>query len=151
MTVSNSNMNPSQRAALVAAIAPSQQAAGAQSTGWIDMRDWYTLLASISLGVLGAAATVDAKIEQAIDNAGTGIKDVPNLAITQLTKVGAADGKQAMINVRQDDLDRNAGYRFVRLTLTVGVAASFTAGAVVGLDPRYDAPANAASVAQVLS
>jgi hypothetical protein len=38
------------------------------------------------LGVLGASATVDAKLQQATDNSGTGVKDVTGKAITQLVK-----------------------------------------------------------------
>jgi hypothetical protein len=79
-------------------------------------------------GVLGAAATVDAKLQQATDNAGAGVKDVTGKAITQLVKA-ADDNKQAEINLKQEDLDFANGFKFFRCRL---VAAQ-----VYGLDPRY--------------
>lgn len=133
------NLNPSARAAVVAAIDPDAYAAGTQTTGWIDMRAHYALLAIVLAGDLGASATVDAKFEQATDNAGAGAKDVTGLAITQLTQAGTDSNKQAEINIAQGDLDKNNGYRFVRLSMTVGVAASDAGAIVVSLDPRYGA------------
>lgn len=136
--MSNANLNPSQRVAVLAAIAPVSQAAGTVTTGWIDHRDWSNIMAVISGGVLGAGATLDAKVQQAKDNAGTGAKDVTGLAITQMVKA-TDDNKQAVINVRQDDLDRENGFRFVRLSLTVATAASLVSGLLLGFDPRYGA------------
>jgi hypothetical protein len=49
------------------------------------MKDAKRLMAII-LGVLGAAATVDAKLQQATDTSGTGAKDISGKAITQLVK-----------------------------------------------------------------
>lgn len=146
------NLNPSARIAIAGAIAPQQAAAGALSSGWVDMRNFYSLLAMISVGVIGAGGTVDAKIEQASDNAGTGTKPVAPLSATQLLKAGG-DNRQVAINVRQEDLDKNNGFRFVRLTVTVGVASTFLSAALVGLDARYgSASANqSAAVAETVS
>lgn len=62
------------------------------------------------------------------------------------------DNKQALINLRPDDLDVTNGYAFVRLSLTVAVAASLTAAQLLGFNPRF-APgdaSNQAAVAQVV-
>lgn len=130
------NLNPSVRVAIAGFIPPQSAAVGALSSGWVDMRTFYSLLASLSVGVIGGGGTVDVKIEQASDNAGTGVKAVTGLAATQLLKAGG-DNRSVAINVRQEDLDKNNGFRFVRLTVTVGVAATFVSGTLVGLDARY--------------
>jgi hypothetical protein len=40
---------------------------------------WHTI-AVIKTGVLGASATVDAKLQQATDSSGTGVKDITGKA-----------------------------------------------------------------------
>jgi hypothetical protein len=110
------------------------------------------LLALIQSGVLGTGATLDAKLQQATDASGTGAKDVTGKAITQLTQAGSGSAKQAIINLRPEDLDVNNGYAYVRLSVTVGVAASLTAAQLLGFNPRF-APgdvSNQAAVAQVV-
>ena len=44
------------------------------------------IMALIQTGVLGAAATLDAKLQQATDAAGTGAKDITGKAIVQIVK-----------------------------------------------------------------
>jgi hypothetical protein len=110
------------------------------------------LLALIQSGVLGTGATLDAKLQQATDASGTGAKDVAGKAISQLTQAGSGSAKQAIINLRPEDLDVNNGYAYVRLSVTVGVAASLTAAQLLGFNPRF-APgdaSNQAAVAQVV-
>lgn len=135
------NLNPSARAGIAGVIAPQQAAVGAITTGWIDMVTFFSLLALISVGVIGANGTIDASIDQATDANGTGEKPVPGSAITQLAKAGG-DNRQVAINLRPEDLDKNAGFRFVRLTVTVGGASTFLAAMILGFDPRYG-PADA--------
>jgi hypothetical protein len=147
------NLNPSARAGVVGVIDPDAYAAGTYVTGWIDMQHFYALLAIILAGDLGALATIDAKVQQATDGAGAGAKDIAGLAIAQLTKAGADDNKQAAINIVQGDLDRNNGFRFVQLSMTVATAACDAGAVVVALDARYGgATANdLASVDEVVS
>lgn len=128
-------MKPSQRVALLAAIAPVSQAAGSVSTSWVPLANFNQAMAVISAGVLGASATLGAKIEQATDAAGTGAKDVTGKAITNLVKA-TDDGKQAIINLRAEELDVSNRYAFIRLTLAVGTAASLVAASLFGLDAR---------------
>ncbi|WP_294353332.1 hypothetical protein [uncultured Sphingomonas sp.] len=132
------NLNPTARAGIAAVINPAQANVGTVTTPWVDARTFHSLLAILAVGVLGAAATVDAVIEQATDNAGGNAKAVPGSTIAQLTKA-ASDNTQVEINVRPEDLDKNGGFKFVRLSLTVGGAASQIAGFVLGFDPRYGA------------
>lgn len=149
----NGNLNPSMAAAVVGIINPVSQAAGTVTTGWVDMQKFGALLALLAVGALGASATVDAKIQQATDGSGTGAKDVTGSAITQLTKAGTDDNKQALINLRQEDLDKNNGFRFARLSVTVGTAASLIAATVLGLNARYGAATDndATSVDEIVS
>lgn len=143
-----SNLTPSQRAAIVGAIDPDAYAAGTYTTGWVDASDFYTFLALVSVGDLGTSATVDAKIQQATSAAGAGAKDLAGAAITQLTQAGSDSNVQALINIRSDSLDINAGFTHVRLSLTVGTAASDAGALLLGFDPRYG-PANVADAATV--
>lgn len=133
----NHNLPASDRAGVAAVINPQSAAAGAISTPWISMSDYWALLAIIQAGVLGASATLDAKFEQATDSSGTGAKIVTGKSITQFTKAGSDDNKQALINLRQEDLDLANNFTHARLTVTVGVAASLAAAVVLGIDPRY--------------
>jgi hypothetical protein len=70
------------------------------------------------------------------DATGTGAKDVSGKAIRQIVKA-SGDNKQVLINVRPENLDSNNGFAFLRLSLTVEVAASIVAGKLLGMHPRY--------------
>ncbi|WP_267348127.1 hypothetical protein [Sphingomonas sp. GM_Shp_2] len=132
------NLNPSDRAGIAAVINPAQVAPGTVTTPWVDARTFFALLAIISTGVLGAGATIDAIVEQATSDAGAGAKAVAGSAIGQIAKA-TGDNKQVAINVRPEDLDKNGGFKFVRLSINVGGAASFLSALLVGFDPRYGA------------
>ncbi|WP_232494924.1 hypothetical protein [Novosphingobium kaempferiae] len=147
------NFQISARAGIAGVIDPDAYAAGTYTTDWIDMRTWFWLMAVIMAGDMSANGTIDAKIEQATTNTGTGAKDIVGLAIAQLTKAGSDDNKQALINIGTEDLDFNNGYRFVRLSLTVATAASDAGAIVIGMDPRYGMPGgnDVASVDETVS
>ena len=145
------NVKASEQAAILGVIAPSSQAAGTLNSGWVSAAKFNKLLAVIATGVLGAAATVDAKFQQATDNAGTNAKDVTGAAIAQIVKA-TGDNVQAEINLDPQQLDVANGFAYVQLSVTVGTAASLTAALLMGFTPRY-APAsdfNAASVKQIV-
>jgi len=144
------NLKPSQRASIIGAIPP-QSAAAVQVSGWLDVTTFHNLMAVVQLGTIGAAATVDAKIQQATSNAGAGAKDVAGKAIVQFTKANTDDNKQALINLKHEDLDIANGFKFVQLSITPAVAATLIAGTVYGFDPRYGQATDndAATVTQV--
>jgi len=142
------NAKGSELLSILATIDPASQAAGAVSTGWVSAGNYFGLLAVVQTGVLGASATVDAKFQQALDSSGTGVKDISGKAITQIVKA-TGDNKQVLVNVKPEDLDIVNSFGFVRLTVTVGVAASFTAAQLLGVNPRY-APADAGNQAAVV-
>lgn len=142
------NANPSARAGVVGVIDPDAYAASTVTTGWISAAAFASFLAIIMAGDLGASATVDAKIEQATSAAGAGAKDVAGLAITQLTKAGTDDNKQALINIQQSDLDLANGFTYFRLSMTVATATSDAGAIVLGFNPRSGA-ATASDLATV--
>lgn len=150
--MSNPNVKPSHEAVLAAVINPQSLAPGAASSGWVSMGpDGYEAIqAAVLAGALGTGATLDGKLEQATSAAGAGAKDIAGKAITQLTKAGSDDNKQAIINCRSDELDANNGYCYVRLTITVGGAASQVAGTIHGHYARYAPHAAATSVDEVV-
>jgi hypothetical protein len=143
------NEKPSEALALVATIDPVSQAAATVSTGWIDQSAYLAMLAVISVGVFGASATVDAKLQQATDSSGTGAKDITGKAITQLLAAGG-NNRQALINMKEADLDTEGGFRYVRLSVTVGTAATLIQAALYGALPHYLPVSNQAGVAQVV-
>ena len=118
--------------AILATIDPASQAAGAISSGWVSVANHLGFLAMVQTGTLGTGATVDAKLQQALDSAGTGAKEISGKAITQIVKA-TGDNKQALINLKPEDLDIVNGFGFVRVALTVGVAASITGAQFFGM------------------
>lgn len=138
------NAQMSEQMAVMDQVAPVSQAAGTVTTGYVSAANFERFLAIINTGVLGASATVDAKLQQAQDGAGTGVKDVAGKAITQILKA-SGDNKIAMINLRDDELDVNNGFSFVRLSITVGTAASLVGATLLAAAGRFLQPKDAAA------
>lgn len=146
------NAKGSECFAVIATIDPSNQAVGSLNTAWIPVANFHGLLVLLETGTLGAGATVNAKLQQAQDNLGSGAIDIPSKAITALTQAGGGSNKQVLINLKPEEMDTISGFGFVRLSLTVAVAACQTAAQLIGLNPRFS-PADAfdqASVVQIV-
>ncbi len=146
----HTNSLGSERIAIAAVIAPGALTTGAKSSGWIDLALYTRLVALISTGTLGTAATVDAKWQLADDSSGTNTVDSTQAALTQIVKA-SGDNKQAVMNF---DVNKSTPRtkRWAKLLLTVGAATSDAAAVVLGIDPRH-APAtdfDPASVVQVV-
>lgn len=146
------NIKGSELLAVMGAINPSSQAAGNAVSGWLPIGQFQKVLALVQAGTFGASATVDANIQQAQDATGTGAKAIGSgRAIAQMLAAGG-NNVQAEINLDAAELDTNNGFAYVQLTITVGTAATGTAGVVMGVAPRF-LPAsdfNNASVAQIV-
>lgn len=142
------NALPSEVAAVVGVIDPDVTAASTVVSAWVDMSKFNQIMAIVLAGTLGVSATLDAKLEQAQDSSGTGAKDVTGKAITQLTQAGTDDDKQAVINLRAEELDIDNGFSFARLSITVAVATSDAGGLVLGFGASY-APASDNDLASV--
>lgn len=144
----SSNSLPSERAAIGGVIDPDANGAGALTTDYVNMGEYKSAMGIVLVGTLGTSGTIDAKLVQATDSAGTGSKDITGKAITQLTDAGSDDDKQAIINVRAEELDVDNGFDHVALTLTTAAATSDSAALVLGLDPR-NGPASDNDLASV--
>lgn len=146
------NAKGSELLAVLATVNPTSQAAGTANSGWISMENFHQVLALIEVGTFGASATVDANVQQAQDGSGTGAKAIGSgKAITQLLAAGG-NNRQALINVRSSELDVSNGFSYVQLAVIVGTAATETAAALFGVNPRYATADtfNQAGVAQIV-
>lgn len=131
-------LKPSDRIALVGVIDPDANAAGTLLTTWVPAALYSGFMAIVLAGDLGVNGTIDAKLRQATDAAGTGAKDVTAKAITQLTQAGTdRSNKRAIINLESEDLDHNNGFTYVALSMTGAIATSDSAGLLFGIDPKY--------------
>lgn len=145
----NPNIKLTERLAVMATLDPASVAASTVATTWVSMGNIDSLLALINTGVLGASATIDAKLRQATDSSGTGAKDIAGKALAQIVKA-SGDNVQATIECRDTDLDVTNGFAYVALSLTVGTAASIVGATLIGGNPIYvpTSPLNKASVVQ---
>lgn len=132
---------------LLVAIDPVSSAA-AVSSAWVSLAEIARILAVVQVGLIAATGTLNAKLEQATTSGGAGAKDITGKAITALADT--ADNRQILINCRTEELDVAGGFAFVRLTITPAVAASLIAGAIFGLDARYQPKAHNASVTETV-
>lgn len=146
----NPNINPSERARILGAIDPDAYAANSYSTGWIEAAKFDSFMAVVMAGDLGTSATLDAKLEQAKDGSGTTPADIEGKEITQLTQAGPDSNKQAVINLRPEELDTEDGYTHFRLTITVAEATSDAGAFVLGFDAKYGPGADAESVDEIV-
>lgn len=146
------NAKPSEHIAVLATLDPVSQGAATVTTGWVDMKNFHALLAKIGVGAMTGGSTVDAKLQQANTSGGGGAKDITGKAITQLLAAGG-NNRQALINLKVADLDTENGFEWVRLSVTVGTAASLLDAELLGFYPRFEdagAAFNQAGVAQVV-
>ena len=143
------NARPSDVAPLMATIDPDAYAADTYVSDYVDMRNFHAAMAVVMAGTLGASATLDAKLVQATDASGTGAKDISGKAITQLVKA-TDDDKQAVINLRAEELDVDGGFTHVALSMTVGTATSDAGAVLLGLFARHEPAADLASVAEIV-
>lgn len=142
------NSLPSERVAVCGVIDPDANTAAAYTSDYVDMTNFKSAVGIVLAGTMASTSTIDAKLVQATDSSGTGVKDITGKAITQLTEAGTDSDKQAIINVRTEELDVDGGFTHVALVMTVGTAASDSAAIILGLDARYG-PASDADLASV--
>ena len=142
------NQKATEQVAVLGVITPTSQGVGAVLSGWLPMANFNKALVLISVGAFGAAATVDATLQQAQDNVGTGAKVFANSkAITQQLAAGG-NNIQVEINLDASEFDVENSFQFVQLSVTVGAAATLTSAVVLGFVPR-NAPASANNAASV--
>lgn len=138
----------SEAVAVVATVDPDAYGTGEQNSDYIDMQDFERVLFIVMAGTLGSSATLDVQIEQATDTSDTGLKDITGKVITQLTEAGTDSDKQAIIEVKQSDLDIAGGFRYIRAECTLGAATSDYGLVAIGSNPQYH-PASEYDLASV--
>lgn len=119
-------------------------AAATETSGWIKASNAYSYLVSVQSGTAGTS--VDAKIEQATDSSGTGVKDLSGSAITQLTAAGSAS-----IQFKANDLDSANDFDYFRVSVTKVGATAIASATVVAVNPRYAPLADASEVDEVVT
>lgn len=122
------NAKPSELIDVVAAIDPDAYSAAAVSSGYVDMSDYEAVLACGLVGDMVSTATFDLKL-QSSTTASSGT-DVSGKAITQLTEAGSDDNKQALINLRGEEITE--GDRYVKMVRTLGTAGADSACLMLG-------------------
>ncbi len=145
----NLNILPSNRVTLAGVINPDANVAAAYSTGWINAATAYNFLALISAGEMAATSTLNAKLQQATDDSGTGVKDIALKSIVEMLAATDSD-KQAMINLRSEELDTENDFTHFRLTVTIATAASDSSAVVLALDAHEQPMAQPATVFQII-
>jgi hypothetical protein len=107
----------------------------------IDMSKLQRLMFIIDVGSVGAAGTVDFKLQSSATSGGT-YADITGTAITQVT----ASSKIVTVELRADQLP--AGQRYVRHNLVIGTNAVQVAVLALGGEAEYK-PAKSQDIAAV--
>lgn len=137
---------PSEKVALVATIDPDAYSAGTQTSDWVLTENFHEFLAVVYAGIIVASGKIDAVLRQASSSTGGSNKAITGKSITQLT-TGDND-KQAIINLRTDELDVDGGFKWIALRMTFTTAGADAGGTIYALEPRFG-PANANDLASV--
>jgi len=116
---------------------PGNKVVGTETTAWIDMSKVFWIQAVIAIGAMAAGSTVDVKLEQAKDGAGTDAKDISGKSLAQLLQANADDNSAHIINCTSEQLDANEKYTHLRVSVTVGTDAADAGVLVFGHDGRY--------------
>lgn len=132
----SSNALPSERVAVGGVIDPDANTAAALTSDYVNMGLFGSAMGICLCGTMGSSGTLDMKLVQATDSSGTGVKDITGKAITQFTDAGTDSDKQAVINVRAEELDVANGFDHVAIIMTTAVATGDSAAILLGLDPR---------------
>lgn len=124
-----------EKIAVVATIDPDAYTTGAQTSDRVDMSKFQEVAFIVEVGALGSSATIDFKVQECTAATAGTATDLAGKAITQLTQAGTDSDKQAIVNVRAEEL--SAGYRWLQGILTVGVATSDCGMIAIAGEPVY--------------
>ena len=134
--MSNPNLKPSLRAAVIAAIPAASQSVGTTTVAdAVDMSKFVNVQCVLAVGAFGSSATASVAWEQA-----TAADFSDAKAVADRPAVDLAADTPAQINLKANELDTNNGFRYVRPVITVGTAAVFAGGVVLGHDAKDQPP-----------
>jgi hypothetical protein len=123
--------------ALLATHYPLTRQVATHVSDWVLMANYHRAFFEVLVGAMGAAATLDADLQQASDATGTGVKAISGKSITQLTQAGTDDNSPVGIELRTEELDVNGGFEYVRFRVIIGVADCAYSATLRGCCPRY--------------
>lgn len=141
-------MKPSDEIAVLATIDPDAYTAATYVSDYASFEYFNEMLAIVTVGDLGTSGTVAAKLRQATSSTGAGVKDITSKAITTFTQAGTDSDKQALVNLRADELDLANGFKFACISLTVATATSDAGAILLGTKPKHG-PASGHDLASV--
>lgn len=126
----------SEEVAVLGVIDPDAYTTGSYTSDWCDMTQFKRVMAVIMAGTLGTTAGITGYVYQASDSSGTGAKAITGKSTTELTAVGTDSDKQAIINVREDELDVANDFTHVAAIIVVATATSDGGAIVLGGHPQ---------------
>lgn len=139
----------SENLAIVATVDPDAYTTGDQTTDVVDMSTHDRVLFIVMAGALGSSATLNFKVYGDTASGGSFATQITGKEITPLTQAGTDSDKQAIVEVSGAEAQAQ-GFRYLRGTLTVGVATS-DAGVIAVADGRYAPVDSLASLDQVVA
>ena len=117
-------------------INPASRTSDMATFGWKSMRDYHKAVALVQVGAAAANATIDFKLTQATDDAGTSAKDITGKAITVLG--GGDDNVMVVVELDASELDVSNNFDYINGELSVGGAAAVLCSAIlIRYQPRF--------------
>ncbi len=117
-------------------IHPASRNADVATFGWLSMRDYHKAVAIIDIGAIAANGTVNFKLTQATDDAGTGAKDITGKAITALGDTD--DNTVLVVELDSSELDVSNNYDYINGELSLGGHAAILCQAhLIRYQPRF--------------
>lgn len=104
-----------------APIHPASIGVGTADTGGIDMSKFERAIFLLDVGVFGASATVDMKLQESAD--GSSYSDLPGSGAA-LSQLAAAGGNNRLASLEARAGQLSPGKRYLRARVTVGTAAT---------------------------
>jgi len=99
------NAKLTEKLALLAALNPASVAPGTVLTAWVLAANFHSIAALIQTGVLGASATINASLQQALDSSGTSAMQSARMPLRRLCRRQATTCKH-LLNAAQTSLIR---------------------------------------------
>ena len=120
-----------------------------QNSAWVPLGAVDRAVAIAAVGAITASGTLDMKIRQAKDAAGTGAKDITGKAIVQVTQAAGGSNKVYAIEVRDIELDTANSFTHISVQLTPAVAAAIVGVLLLGTAAAQEPVAGANWVQKV--
>ncbi len=117
-------------------IVPASRTSAEATTGWLHMEEYHKAAVLLLCGALAANATVDLKVWQATDDAGTSAKLITGKSITALD--ASDDNAICLIELDSSELDVSNNFDYINVQLLCGgAAACLTAVVCIRYQPRF--------------